>query len=119
MAAPRILYWTSRDPLAPAIAPTMTDKSEPNSGVPQRSENSPPSKGVGGLEGCRSIDLVAGRPLLSRAEPPDIGKSPYAVQHQRGENGDGRLDVVTGLFDSDNETRPEEVDRQRDWERNG
>jgi len=93
---------------------------EPNCVVPQRPGNRPPGKGVGGLEGCRSIDLVAGRPLLSTAEPPDTGKSPYAVQHECRDNGDGgRQDVVTGLFDSDNEKRPEEVDRQREWERDG
>ena len=105
--APKIPYWTSRDPVAPAIAPTTTNSSGgPDSVATTARTTAPPSPGVGGLQCRRPIDLVAGRPLLHKAAPAQAGKNDHVHQHQHGDNGDGgRLDVAIGLLESDNEKR--------------
>ena len=114
MTAPRIPYWTSRDPVAPAIAPTTTKSRAAQTALPPTTRTTArPNPGVGGLQCPRPIDLVAGRPPLHKADPADAGKNHHVHQHQHGDNGDGgRLDVVIGLLESDNDKRRKEVDRQ-------
>ena len=61
---------------------------------------------------ARSTSLT-GCPLLHEADRAQAGKNHHVRQHQHGDNGDGgRLDVVIGLLESDNDKRRNEVDRQ-------
>jgi hypothetical protein len=47
---------------------------------------------------------VTRRPLISQANPAKAGKDDHVRQHQHGDSGDdGHLDVVTGLFESDDD----------------
>jgi len=114
-AVPNIPYWTSRDASAPAIAPTRTKtKGAHNRVAYHRSGNHPPSPGVGGLQRACPLDLVAGCPLLHKAEQSAAGKSHHIPAHQHGDNGDGgRLDVVTRLLESDNAKRWNKVNRRQ------
>jgi len=113
-AEPNIPYWTS------AIRPLRrSHRRGPNQGAHNRlayhrSGNHPPSPGVGGLQRACPLDLVAGCPLLHKAEQSAAGKSHHIPAHQHGDNGDGgRLDVVTRLLKSDNAKRWNKVDRRQ------
>ena len=95
---------------------TDNDKQQgsPNSVAPQPSGNRAPSPGVGGVQCPRPIDLVAGCPLLHKADPAQAGKNVHVHQHRHGDDGDGgRLDVAIGLLEGDNDKRQHEVDRQQ------
>ena len=118
--APRTPYWTSRDPVAPAIAPTTTD-----SRATQDSVAPPPLEPLPPESRCRWRPVPS--PDRPRDRPPTapqggLGPKPGRIttytSTSSGDNGDGgRLDVVTGLLESDNEKRPKKVDRQRQRQR--
>ena len=77
-----------------------------------RSRNRRASPGVGRVQCPCLIDLAAGCPSLRSAEPAPAGKNDHIHQHQHGDNGcGGRLDVVIGLLESDDDKRQNEVGR--------
>ncbi len=66
--APRIAYWTSRDPVAPAIAPTTTDSSATTTAVAATARATAPRVQAYVASEChRPIDLLASRPPLRKA----------------------------------------------------
>jgi hypothetical protein len=109
---------TSRDPVAPAIPPTTTaSRAAPHRVTHHRSGNRPPSIGIGGFQHRRAIELVAGRPPLSKADSARAGKNHHVHQRQHGDNGDsGRLKVVPRLLESNNDKRWNKVDLQQEKE---
>ena len=74
--APTIPYWTSRDPVAPAIAPTTTNSSATQTALTATARTTAPGPGVGGFQCLRPIDLMASRPLLHKAEPARVREEP-------------------------------------------
>jgi hypothetical protein len=114
MTAPKIAYWTSRDPLPPPIAPTPAKSRAANSAAPYGSGNRPTTVGVSRLQCPRRIDLVAGCKPLNKTHSAQTGKNYHIRQQQPGGNGDtGRLDMPVGLLIGDNNKRANEVDRQQ------